>query len=111
MTAVLRRGVAAGGPVDEDLVEELAGLLVAHAEREEVGVFAALRDVGVEPDYVGRFEGDHRRIEELLAGVARGPRAVRALIELVEDHILREETDMFPAARQLLDSGSLGRRR
>ncbi len=25
------------------------------------------------------------------------------MIELLEDHILREETDMFPAARQLLD--------
>jgi hypothetical protein len=42
-------------------------------------------------------------MEELLVGAAREPSALRPLIELVEDHILREETDLFPAARQLLD--------
>ena len=102
MTAALRRSLAAGLPVDAHQLGELAGLLLPHAEREEVGVFAALRDVGVEPDYVGRFEDDHRQIDEMLASAARVPSAVGPLIELVEDHILREETDLFPAARQLL---------
>ena len=65
-------------------------------------MFAALRDVGVEPDYVGRFEDDHQRIEERLASAAGERRVRRPLIALVEDHILREETDLFRAARQLL---------
>ena len=103
LTATLRRSLAAGLPVDGQQLDELAGLLLPHAEHEEVGLFAAFRDVGVDLDYVGRFEGDHRQIEELLASAAGERSAVRPLIELVEDHILREETDMFPAARQLLD--------
>jgi hemerythrin-like domain-containing protein len=102
MTAALRRSLAVGVPIERRDLGELADLLLPHAEREEIGVFAALRDGGVETEYVGRYEDDHRRIDDLLAGAARLPSAAGPLIELVEDHILREETDLFPAARQLL---------
>ncbi len=78
-------------------------MVLAHAEREQAGLFAALRDVGVDQEYLGRFERDHQRIDDLLAKANSEPSAVEAVIELVEDHIRREETDMFPAARQLLD--------
>ena len=67
-------------------------------------MFVAFRDVGVDSDDVGRFEADHLRIEKMLASATSERRVLRPLIELLEDHILREETDMFPAARQLLDS-------
>lgn len=103
MTAALRLALAADHPVHGRPLEELRDLLVAHTEREELGLFAALRTAGVGPDYVDWFEDDHHRIEELLTSAAEERNAVRPLIELVEDHILREETDMFPAARQLLD--------
>jgi hypothetical protein len=103
MTASLRRTLEAGHPVDGRQIGELAELLLPHAEREQLGLFAALRDVGVGPDYVGRFEDDHHRIDDLLVSAAHERNALRTLIDLVEDHIFREETDMFPAARQLLD--------
>ena len=101
MTAALRRSLAAGLSIEAHHLDELADLLLPHTEREEVGVFTALRDVGVEADYVIRFEDDHRQIEELMASAAGVRSAVGPLIELVEDHFLREETDLFPA-RQLL---------
>ena len=101
MIAVLRRSLADGGGVAG--IEELAATILAHAEREQAGLFAALRNVGVDQEYLGLFERDHRRIDDLLARANTEPSAVETLIELVEDHIRREETDMFPAARQLLD--------
>ena len=55
MTAGLRRSLAAGLSIEAHHLDELADLLPIHTEREEVGVFAALRDVGVEADYVIRF--------------------------------------------------------
>ena len=80
---------------------ELAASLLPHAEREERGVFAALRDSDVDSSYVDRFEDDHRRVHELLETEAT-PEALAELVDLLEDHIQREETDLFPAARQLV---------
>lgn len=103
MTAALRRSLEAGERITRRCLDELAAVLVPHAEREEIGIFAALRDVGVDESYVARFEGDHVRIDGLLAAARSEPSAVVTLIELIEKHIFREETDMYPAARQLLD--------
>jgi hemerythrin-like domain-containing protein len=80
---------------------ELAASLLPHAEREERGVFAALRDSGVDPSYLDHFEDDHRRLHELLEAEAT-PERLAEMVELLEDHIQREETDLFPAARQLV---------
>lgn len=80
---------------------ELGFLLAAHTSREERGVFAALRDTDVDPAYLGRFEADHRAIDELLAGAVEPERAL-SLARLLEEHIRREESDLFPAAHQLV---------
>ena len=65
-------------------------------------MFAALIAEGIDADYVARFELDHSTLEELLAhGDAND---MMRLVELLEDHILREESDLFPAAHQLLGS-------
>jgi hypothetical protein len=83
------------------LRDEMAALLVPHADREERGVFSALVDSDVDPSYVAGFEDDHRRIHELLDGEAT-PARMAELVGLLEAHIQREETDLFPAARQLV---------
>ena len=99
--ARLRRAHEAGDTAPE-LVAELTGMLEPHARREERGVFAALIAEGIDADYVARFELDHSTLEELLA---RGDaNDMMRLVELLEDHILREESDLFPAAHQLLGS-------
>ena len=83
---------------------ELDLVLGAHADAEERGVFAKLREAGVDTEYVDRFEHDHHRIHALLDGFdAIGwQHAARDLVALLAAHIDREETDLFPAAHQLL---------
>jgi hemerythrin-like domain-containing protein len=102
LTAGLRRALAADVPANE-LVDELAGMLGPHARREERGVFAALVAEGIDAEYVMRFEHEHDTLEELLAGADRRQQVLR-IVDLLEDHILREESDLFPAAHQLLGS-------
>lgn len=102
LTARLRRAHTAGGPLSE-LVAELADLLEPHARREERGVFAALIGEGIDSTYVERFELDHATLKELLSHGDAHAQAL-PLVELLEDHVLREETDLFPAAHQLLGS-------
>jgi len=102
LTAGLRRALAADVPANA-LIDELAGLLGPHARREERGVFAALVAEGIDAEYVMRFEHEHDTLEELLAGAERRQQMLR-IVDLLEDHILREESDLFPAAHQLLGS-------
>jgi hypothetical protein len=54
--------------------------------------------------YIGRLEADHAAIHRLLGALAGPGWAVAALelIALLRDHVLREESDLFPAAHQLL---------
>jgi hemerythrin-like domain-containing protein len=70
-----------------DLTTQLRALLARHTRREEEGIFSALRDVGA-GEYVDRFDRDHAVVESLL--------------DELEGHIAVEESDLFPAARQLL---------
>lgn len=83
------------------LLHDLADLLVPHTTREEIGLFSQLRAV-VSPEYLDRFIDDHRRIDELLAASAHDHGHIGDLIDLLDEHTRDEETDMHPAARQLL---------
>ena len=83
------------------LLHDLADLLVPHTTREEVGLFAQLRAV-VAPEYLARFVDDHRRMDELLAASVHDHCHIGELVDLLDEHTRDEETDMHPAARQLL---------
>ena len=50
------------------------------------------------------FEEDHQQIHALLARTetANWEPATRELVRTLRDHIAREESDLFPAAHQLL---------
>lgn len=102
LTAQLRRAHAMGDDAS-GLIAELVGALGPHALREELGIFAALVTEGVDADYVAVFERDHVIIHELLSRDDAPSQALR-IVELLEDHILREESDLFPAAHQMLGS-------
>jgi hemerythrin-like domain-containing protein len=83
---------------------DLKELLDGHTRREEGGVFVQLRRAGVDDRYVDRFERDHQELDRLLADCS-GPswrRDVELLVRLLGEHIAREESDLFPAAHQLL---------
>jgi Hemerythrin HHE cation binding domain len=82
----------------------LKALLDHHTRREESGVFVQLRRADVDGRYVDRFEREHQELDQLLAdcGEPNWPRQVELLIRLLGEHIAREESDLFPAAHQLL---------
>ena len=104
LTAEVRRAVRSSDVVRLPAVtRRLADALPPHAEREERGVFAALERVGADPASVARFTRDHETLHTLLGASCDGePDAALALADLLDDHIAREESDLFPAARQLL---------
>ena len=86
------------------VLAQLHDLLGSHAAREERGVFRQLRDADVDGAYVAMFEQDHQRLHELMDGT-RGTgwhAAAHELIGQLGRHIDREETDLFPAAHQVL---------
>jgi hemerythrin-like domain-containing protein len=81
----------------------IAAVLGPHTEVEEHGLFPAL---AVEfPDKVAVLEAEHRRIEVVLAEAAAGtpvdagwPDRLVAVLDLLREHILKEQDGVFPAA-------------
>lgn len=105
LLAELERAVGDDDPRPaQDVIHRLHDRLHAHAAREERGVFTELRRVVLDDDYVGMFERDHDKLHRLLddAGGPAWRDASRELIDVLRRHILREETDLFPAAHQML---------
>ena len=105
LLADLERAVgAADAATATSVTARLDDLLAPHATKEERGVFAELRRSEVDDGYLGRFEDEHRVIQALSAGRADQPweASARALVQQLRDHIFREETDLFPAAHQVL---------
>ena len=85
------------------LVAELSVLLLPHARRKEAGVFAELR-LAVGSDYVERFDREHDMIEAQLIDPSLDAETLVSVLDILSAHILDEETDMYSAARQLLDA-------
>jgi len=88
-----------------DVIRQLHDGLHVHAAREERGVFAQMRQVVLDEDYVAMFERDHVELHRLIgdAGGAGWRDAAVGLSQVLRRHILREETDLFPAAHQMLE--------
>lgn len=105
VVGALRRLLDDGCDVGEltRLVAELSVLLLPHARREEAGVFAELR-LAVGSDYVERFDREHDMIEAQLIDPSLGAETLASVLDILSAHILDEETDMYSAARQLLDA-------
>jgi hypothetical protein len=93
-----------------DTCAEIAALFDAHGGKEEAGLFAELRAEGLAVDVVRGLEADHRRIEVGLALLAAGDTSHlgQVLAELL-DHAEREDSDLFPAALQLLPNDAWSR--
>jgi hemerythrin-like domain-containing protein len=82
----------------------LHDILATHAGREEAGVFRALRDE-VGDEYVDWFVTEHDSLHRLAAAVPTTSDwhdMAREIITMLSEHIAREESDLFPAAHQLL---------
>jgi hypothetical protein len=94
-------------PVARSVAQRLLRLLRPHTAIEERGLFPAMaQEFG---DHVASLQGDHRRIEQALQGVASPEPApegwaaqVRAAVGELFDHILREQDGLFPATLTIL---------
>jgi hypothetical protein len=92
-----------------ELAREISSVLGPHTQVEEHGLFPAL--AGDFPDQIAALEGEHRRIEAVLAE-AHGPlltdpgwpdRLIDTL-GLLRERILKEQDGVFPAALANLDT-------
>lgn len=102
LTAGLRRAHKVGVPAPQ-LFAELTAMLGPHSRREERGLYAALAAEVADPEYVALFAHDHEELDALVMG-ADADQHILQITGLLEAHILREETDLFPAAHQMLGS-------
>lgn len=92
-------------PADADettrLLHELRVELEPHTRREEIGLFSMFAEVGIDAGYTKRFEDDHTDIADLLERSSNDHAAITDLLDRLDRHILEEESDVYPAARQL----------
>jgi hemerythrin-like domain-containing protein len=86
-----------------EAARQIAAVLAPHTEVEERGLFPALADDF--PDQVAALEAEHRRVEAVLAEAAMGtppdptwPGRLVETLELLREHILKEQDGVFPAA-------------
>src|SRR5207248_334172 len=82
------------------LAGEIAAVLGPHTEVEERGLFPAL--AGEFPEHVAALCGEHRRSEAVLAEAGSGdptwPTRLLDILDMLREHILKEQDGVFPAA-------------
>jgi hypothetical protein len=99
----VRQDVGAGKPAAA--MARLAGLvahLERHVQREEDGVFRAMRAAGEFIDEVEALEGEHRDFAAVIAGLETGSADFEAQVfRLLDDlavHVEREDLGIFPVS-------------
>jgi hemerythrin-like domain-containing protein len=90
-----------------EAAREIARLLGPHTEVEEHGLFPAL--AGDFPDRMAALQDEHRRIEAVLNEAAGAtpadptwPERLLDMLDLLREHILKEQDGVFPAALAFL---------
>jgi len=86
-----------------ELARRIAAVLEPHTQVEEHGLFPAL--AADFPDHVTALRADHRHIEAVLGEAAHGaptdptwPGRLIVTLDLLREHILKEQDGVFPAA-------------
>lgn len=86
-----------------ELARQITTVLGPHTEVEEHGLFPLL--AGDFPDQIAALEAEHRRIEAVLGEAAAGtptdpgwPVHLIDTLDLLREHILKEQDGVFPAA-------------
>jgi hemerythrin-like domain-containing protein len=98
---------AAGGAGDVAamavIARRIAVILGPHTQVEEEGLFPALE--GDFPHQVAALRAEHREVEAVLDEAAAGvpaepgwPDRLRTMLEMLREHILKEQDGVFPAA-------------
>ncbi|MGQ9426634.1 hemerythrin domain-containing protein [Gilvimarinus sp. F26214L] len=100
-----------------DLLEQIASELRVHTKIEEEVLYPAFRDAGKQDEKKMFYEAveEHRAVEELVLpdlektdpGSNQFAGRAKVLKELVEHHMDEEESEMFPAAKELFGKEQL----
>jgi iron-sulfur cluster repair protein YtfE (RIC family) len=84
------------------LLAELVAHLDRHVQREEDGIFRALRAEGEFMDEIDALDGEHRGLTAAVAALdphsADLAALVTRLLDDLEDHVEREDLGMFPVS-------------
>lgn len=87
----------------------IAELLGPHTVVEEEGLFPLMAEEF--PDHIEALEREHREIESVLEEAADGtpddptwPARLLAALEMLREHILKEQNGVFPATLTVLDT-------
>lgn len=109
--AVLRADLVSAAATARDI----AAVLGPHTVVEEEGLFPALAQESEEhADHIGQLRTEHRQIEAVLDEAVAAPEPLRVpvdatwparflhALELLRDHILKEQDGAFPAALSCL---------
>ncbi|MCM2324261.1 MAG: hemerythrin domain-containing protein [Oligoflexia bacterium] len=89
------------------LFRKIRQQLDTHAYIEETVFYLALKDKPPTQALISQSLDDHREMRVLLAGIAQTSDPVevneklRALVEVIENHVKREERDLFPKVREV----------
>jgi len=99
----VRQALQSGDPAGAmTLLNDLVSRLQRHVQREEDGIFRALRDSGEFLDEVDALKGEHNEFEKAIAALdpeARDfPAAVSTLLDDLAAHIDREDYGIFPVS-------------
>ncbi|MFE9924616.1 hemerythrin domain-containing protein [Streptomyces sp. NPDC005774] len=86
------------------VAREIAAVLGPHTRVEERGLFPAMAEDF--PEQIATLEAEHRHVDEILAQAADGltpgdpawPDRLMEAMEMLRDHILKEQDGVFPAA-------------
>lgn len=96
-------------PAVRSAARQLLDLLGPHTAIEEQGLFPAM--AGEFGEHVRSLEADHRQIHSVLAGLTSTcspavgwQREVATVVQVLFDHILREQDGLFPATLSVLSA-------
>ncbi|MBX6356589.1 MAG: hemerythrin domain-containing protein [Micromonosporaceae bacterium] len=106
----LRQAHRAGdGPRMAQISRRIAAILAPHTRVEEDGLFPAFRTEF--PDHIDALVAEHRRIESVLDEAAEQipgdptwPDRLLTTMDVLRDHILKEQDGVFPAALATLST-------
>jgi iron-sulfur cluster repair protein YtfE (RIC family) len=99
----VRQALQTGDPAEAmTFLTELVSRLQRHVQREEDGIFRALRDSGEFLDEVDALEGEHHDFEQAIAALDPDARdfhaAVSSLFDDLASHVDREDYGIFPVS-------------
>lgn len=115
VAALMQRITRSDGPTRDEVFPELKLNLLAHAHAEEQEFYPRLSSFAELEALVDRCKSDHKEVENLLQRLSAEDKHTDSWLALfeqmkaaVEEHVEREEKELFPQARDLLTRDQAG---